>query len=173
LYQIRQESNADYDAVHALHVEAFIRKNEALLVECLRRDEAFIPELSLVATLNHQVIGHILFTKAHLVFEFIPRVTCLALAPLAVSKVYQGQGVGSTLITKGLEICKATGYQAVVVLGHNSYYSRFGFKPASNWGIEAPFKLSNPDNFMVIPLTNEWPPMETSTMVYATPFQTL
>lgn len=169
---IRQEIIKDYTAVYNLHVEAFSGVAEANLVEKLRMDESFIPELSLVAELKHQVIGHVLFTKAHIVNASMEKTDCLALAPLAVNKGNQGKGIGSKLVTFGLNVCESLGWPAVIVLGHKTYYSRFGFMPASNWNIHAPFKLTDSDNFMAIELVKGGLRNERSTMEYAKPFQT-
>ncbi len=48
---------------------------------------------------------------------------------------YQKQGIGSRLIREGLKVCRAAGYDAVVVLGPPAYYSRFGFGRASNYSL--------------------------------------
>jgi predicted N-acetyltransferase YhbS len=39
----------------------------------------------------------------------------------------------------------------VIVLGHDTYYPRFGFKPASTWGIRPPFDAFD-SVFMVMEL---------------------
>lgn len=61
--EIRQEATTDTAAVYAVNLAAFGQDSEARLVELLRTDEAFIPELSIVATVDGQIAGHILFTK--------------------------------------------------------------------------------------------------------------
>jgi predicted N-acetyltransferase YhbS len=43
------------------------------------------------------------------------------------------------------------GYGSIIVLGHPDYYPRFGFAPASTFGIKPPFEV--PDNaFMALEL---------------------
>jgi predicted N-acetyltransferase YhbS len=75
----------------------------------------------------------------------------LALAPLSVLPSYQNKGIGSALINEGLKIAKELEFKSVIVLGHAKYYPRFGFKPASTWGIKPPFDV--PDNaFMALEL---------------------
>jgi len=77
----------------------------------------------------------------------------LALAPASILPAYQKQGVGTALIHEGLKIARKLGFKSVIVLGHPMYYPRFGFKPASTWGIKAPFNVS--DNvFMALELEN-------------------
>ncbi len=112
---IRQEKVSDYEAVYALIEEAFASAehadgNEQDLVEALRKGRAFIPELSLVAEIDHQLAGHILFTKANVGDQEV-----LALAPLAVKPKYQRQGVGTALILEEHKRAKELGYQYSVV----------------------------------------------------------
>lgn len=38
-----------------------------------------------------------------------------------------------------------------MVLGHSEYYPKFGFKPAIQFGIQAPFEVS-PEYFMALEL---------------------
>lgn len=96
------------------------------------------PFLSLIAELDGEVVGHILFTPASLAGH--PDVSVLALAPMAVDPAHQNDGIGSRLVAAGLDRCGAEEAQAVVVLGHPDFYPRFGFVPADRLGIrfEAP-----------------------------------
>lgn len=138
---IRSETQADYDAVYSLIYQSFLNAkhqdgNEQNLVVRLRQSSAFIPELSLVAEDNGQIVGYILLTKIQ-----ISGHTELALAPLAVLPNRQGQGIGGQLITTAHTIAKQLGYHYSVVLGEPEYYQRFGYIPADNFGITAPFEL--------------------------------
>src|SRR3546814_9902390 len=60
---IRQEQPGDYPQVFSVHELAFNRTDEANLVNSLRKGDQFIPELSLVAEINGEIIGHIVYTK--------------------------------------------------------------------------------------------------------------
>lgn len=77
----------------------------------------------------------------------------LALAPLGVLPEYQKQGIGKNLINKEHQIAKELGYHYSIVLGSENYYSKSGYSPAINYGIKAPFAVSN-ENFMAIKLNN-------------------
>ena len=57
------------------------------------------------------------------------RRVCL-LGPLAVRPAYQRTGVGTALVMAGLGAAVQSGIEKVFVVGHPSYYSRFGFRPA-------------------------------------------
>ncbi len=148
---IRQEEIKDYEAVISLVKTAFESAehtdgNEFNLVKKLRTSDGFIKELSLVAEENGETIGHIIFTKAK-----IGNTNGLALAPLSVSPNAQKKGVGTALTKRGHEIAKELGFDIIVVLGSEKYYPRVGYKPASAFGITAPFEVPD-ENFMAISL---------------------
>lgn len=145
MINIRQEIEADHDAVYSLIVNAFeLAKHrdgtEQDLVVRLRQSPAFIPELSLVAEDDGQIVGYVLLTKIK-----IGNSTELALAPLAVSPNHQGQGIGGQLIKTAHTIAKQLGYHYSVLLGEPEYYQRFGYVPAHQFGIVAPFDV--PDGY--------------------------
>ena len=168
---IRQENKADWDDVRAILDEAFAQKEEGLLVDKLKKHPDFIPELSLVAEIADEVIGYILFTPLKIINGNLSH-DGLALAPMAVKKVWQKRGVGSLLINKGLEIAKSEGHEVTIVLGHENYYPRFGFKPASRWGIKAPFPVPDP-YFMALALIERGLDNKSGTVKYLSPFEEL
>lgn len=144
---IRKERVEDYDIVYAVVKSAFESAahadgNEQDLVNALRKGEAFIPELSLVAEVNGKIVGHIMLTKAT-----VNGKTALCLAPLSVLPEYQRKGVGTALIRQGHKIAKGLGYTHSIVLGDGKYYSRLGYVLAEKFGIKAPFDAPA-ENFM-------------------------
>ena len=150
---IRQENKNDYEEVYNVIKIAFETAehsdgNEQDLVVALRDSDNFIPELSLVAVKDSKIVGYILFTKIK-----IGKYEELALAPLAVLPEYQNQGIGRKLIEEGHKIATGLGYHYSIVLGSEKYYPKFGYIPATNYGIEAPFDVIK-ENFMAIKLTN-------------------
>lgn len=147
MLEIRQENKNDYEEVYKVIKTAFETSehsdgNEQDLVVSLRESDSFIPELSLVAVQDNKIIGYILFTKIK-----IREYEELALAPLGILPEYQRQGVGKKLIEEGHKIAKKLGYHYSIVLGSETYYPKFGYIPASQYGIVAPFEVSN-ENFM-------------------------
>lgn len=151
---IREETPADYEKVYLLVKSAFASAehadgNEQDLVNELRKSESFIPSLSLVAEKDGVLAGYILFTKLK-----AERETPLALAPLAVLPEFQKQGIGSALIKEGHKRAKEMGYRFSVVLGSEKYYPKFGYIPASRYGIRAPFPVPD-ENFMAINLKGD------------------
>jgi putative acetyltransferase len=74
----------------------------------------------------------------------------MGLAPMAVSPLRQRQGIGSQLVRHGLEYLKQMACPFVIVLGHPEYYPRFGFQPASNYGLSSQWDGIPDEAFMVI-----------------------
>jgi putative acetyltransferase len=93
------------------------------------------PQFSLVAELRAEgVVGHILFTPVE-IRSSSSTSKAMGLGPMAVLPSCQRQGVGSALVEAGLAACRAAGELVLVVLGHPSYYPRFGFQPAWDLGL--------------------------------------
>jgi putative acetyltransferase len=136
---IRPETSNDLPAIYTVNKMAFNgRDSEPGLVDAIRQTDAFVPELSLVAEENGQVVGHILFSRIFIATESGP-IPALALAPMAVLPGFQKLGIGSTLVRHGLESCKNLGHKIVIVLGHPPFYPRFGFSPALSKALECPW----------------------------------
>jgi putative acetyltransferase len=146
---IRSEKLGDAAAVRIVNEKAFSRPVEPDLVDKLR---VFCPEaVSLVAESEGVIVGHILFTPVMLQTR-TKRIAGMGLGPMAVVPERQNQGIGSQLVTAGLEVLRQQACPFVVVLGHAEYYPRFGFTPASRRGIHCPWE-GVPDNvFMAIAL---------------------
>ncbi|MGG0706195.1 GNAT family N-acetyltransferase [Bacillus paramobilis] len=152
---IRQEQKNDYRKTEEVVQQAFLHeefsdKTEHELVKRIRKCEAFVPELSIVAV-DEEIVGHIMLSKIT-IEKGATSVESLALAPVSVARGHQKKGIGGKLIGAALEKAIELGYGSVVVLGHPEYYPKFGFKKASEWNIKAPFEV--PDEvFMVIELS--------------------
>lgn len=82
--------------------------------------------------------------------------TILVLAPLAVLPEYQQHGIGSALIREGHRIAAELGYEYISVLGSETYYPRFGYVPAAQFGIKEPAGIPSA-NFMALKLRPEAP----------------
>jgi len=152
---IRKESEIDYKNTehvieYAFKGMEFSDQTEHNLVARLRKSDAFIPELSLVAEINGKIVGHVLLTKI-VITNDEKEFDSLALAPLSVMPEYQNKGIGSKLVAESFDIARGLGFQSVIVLGHPTYYSKLGFKPAGGWNIKAPFEVPE-DVFMACEL---------------------
>ncbi len=154
--KIRQENPNDYKTVCNLIEKAFKEEKltdhkEHFLVERLRKSDAFIPELSLIAEVDNKIIGHILLTKLKIRNELNKEFDSLALAPVSVLPEFQGKGVGGKLIVEAHTVAKTLGYQSIILLGHEHYYPKFGYQQADTFGIELPFQVPK-ENCMAIEL---------------------
>jgi len=155
---LRKEKKSDWKTVEQITYRAFLAApptggddgNEALLAQKLRSRAAFVPELDYVAELNGAVIGNIMYTRSKVIGGGEEWET-LTFGPVSVLPKYQKQGVGGALIRKTLETARGLGYRAVLIYGYESYYPRFGFKPASEFGIATEDGKNFPA-FMALPL---------------------
>jgi putative acetyltransferase len=151
---IRRERLQDAPAIDALLERAFGEQDEVRLVEALRASAEYIPELSLVAVDGDDIVGQILFSRV--IVEGVRPGPAVALAPMAVAPERQRSGIGAALIRAGLDACDALGIGLVVVLGHPSYYPRFGFVPARDLGVLPPVDWPG-DAWMALPLQDDHP----------------
>lgn len=137
---IRETNDADLNDILFVEREAFNSNKEADLTKDMLADPSAKPLLSLIAYMEDQPAGHILFTKAHL--SNTPRKVAVSiLAPLAVIPKFQKQGIGGALVKKGLELLSKSGVDLVFVVGHPEYYPQHGFTPAGKLGFEAPYPI--------------------------------
>ena len=154
---VRKEKIGDFDIVYkliksAFEIADFSKHDEQDLVVRLRESNAFVPELSLVTEVHGKIVGHVLFTKA-LIRDGLTEHVTLVLAPLSVLPSFQGQGIGSRLIEEGHKAARKLGFTSSLLVGHPSYYSRFGYKPAERFGITINLDLP-PDVFMACELVH-------------------
>ena len=123
--------------IRQVNEAAFGGAEEADLVEALRTAEGLVL-LSVVAELDGQIVGHILFSRMTIETS-TGSVAAVALAPLAVLPPYQRQGIGGRLIRHGLDRLQDLDERIVIVVGHANYYPRFGFSSEQARSLESPF----------------------------------
>lgn len=165
---IRLESDQDHDTVRTVNRLAFKQDAEARLVDALRAS-GFAPA-SLVAEINSQVVGHIMFSDLPIITP-AGSVAALALAPMAVLPEFQRQGIGSALVRRGLEVCKEQGQPIVVVLGHPDFYPRFGFSAKLAEPLKSPY--GGRPSFMAVELVPGALEGVAGKVVYSPPFNDL
>ena len=134
---VRRRLPADDDAIRRLNDAAFGGPAESRLIADLRA--AGLAVIELVAPQHDDIVGHILFSALSVRSDGRP-VDALALAPMAVRPDRQRAGIGTALVRAGLAAARGGKWQAVIVLGHPSYYPRFGFSAARARHLTAPFR---------------------------------
>ncbi len=152
-FNIREEKASDHKAIRRVLEEAFGQPDEAFLVEKLRKNPVFNPQLSLIATIDEIIIGHILFIPVEIIDERGNHFPSLSLSPIAVLPDFQKKGIGSELIQKGMEIARQEKFHSIIVLGQADYYLRFGFQQASRFNICSPYPDVPEECFMAVELT--------------------
>ncbi len=163
-WRTRAETDADIPAIHVINQAAFDRPDEADLVDALRADPAWIHGLSIVSTLPDDTpVGYALLTRCH-----VDSAPALCLGPCAVLPEYQTSGAGAAAIRAGLAAAEQLGEAFVIVLGHPTYYPRFGFEKASEFGIGLSIEV--PDEALMALTLDPARPLPRGTVRYAAPF---
>lgn len=143
---LRQEAPQDYRQVEVLTRQAFwtddrrerlcgLGADEHYLTHTLRSAPECIAPLDTVAVHDGQIIGHIIYAVSYVLTPQGQMHPTLIFGPLAVAPEYQRRGVGDALVRRTLKTAAALGYGAVLIYGHPTYYPRFGFKQAQEYGI--------------------------------------
>lgn len=149
---VRPETVDDYPAVREVVNLAFQDddEGEADLIDALRTETGFAPELSLVAVLDGAIVGHVIFSAARIETD-AGTVPAMALGPLAVHPDWQQRGIGGQLVREGLDACRRLGHRISVVIGHSTYYPRHGYLRAQPLGIEMVLGRRE-ESRMIVPL---------------------
>ena len=169
---IRLETSDDHHAVRDLHLAAFPDdESVAALVDALRAAEAPLAPMSFVATIDHQVVGHVLLSASRL---DAPRriVDVLVLGPLGVFPGFQNRGIGTRLIEHALAAADAQGVPLLFLEGSPDYYGKRGFGRADEVGFRSP-SLRIPAPAFQVARLSAYEPWMTGTLVYSEPFWAL
>ncbi len=137
---IREETKADYRAVEELIRRAFYNLYvpgcvEHYLAHVMRGHEDFIPELDLVAELDGQIIGSIMYTKARLEEEGGAGKEILTFGPVCIAPEHQRKGYGKRLMEHSFERAAQLGYDVIVIFGSPANYVGRGFKSCKRYGV--------------------------------------
>ena len=125
---IRKETQSDIEAITQVTIAAFrtltiSNHSEQFIINSLRAADALT--ISLVAEISGRVVGHIAFSPVTISDGSIG---WYGLGPVSVLPEYQKQGIGKSLINKGLSMLKALDGQGCTLVGDPNYYKRFGFR---------------------------------------------
>ena len=136
---VRLERASDRVAIRALHDQVFDEPDEGAIVDAIRGTADAIDGGSIVAVdRSGAVIGHLLASRGFIVGSDGTQRPVWMLGPFAVRADVQGRGVGARLMREQINRATKRGVPLICLLGHASYYPRFGFQPARSMGIEPP-----------------------------------
>ncbi len=164
---IRSEREEDAAGIYEVHLAAFETPAEADLVEAIRASRHYQSRLSIVAETDDGIVGHALLSYAELVDGVRAR-PVLVLAPLAVLPRYQEHGAGTAMMHECIGRADHAGEPIIVLVGHPGYYPRFGFVPASRYGIAPPEPL--PDAVFMARRLSGYDPSWRGQLVYPPAF---
>jgi len=143
---INPEQPQDADAIRDVHRAAFGQEVEGAIVDALRDSGGLT--ISLVARAGDRIVGHVALSPMQMVDE---DAKVLGLGPIGVLPDLQRHGVGTALMQIWIERANAARFDGIVVLGHPEYYTRFGFVPASRFGVRCEYDVPD-DVFMALEL---------------------
>ena len=130
--EIFLQTDADLPAIESLMAEAFGSKRHSRSVWQLRPGPP-VPEMCFVIRSDGETVGSLRFWQVMLGDQRI-----LLLGPLAVRPGERGHGFGRDLIRTALDRATAGPWPLILVSGEVDYYPKFGFVPATPYGIDWP-----------------------------------
>ena len=150
---IRPETESDIQKINDITIEAFktvqiSNKTEQFIVKALRRDNALT--VSLVAEIEDVVVGHVAFSPVSISDD---SQGWYGLGPVSVLPNLQKQGIGTSLIEKGLSMLKDLNGKGCALVGDPNYYERFGFKNLPQLSFEG----VPPEVFLALPFGKSIP----------------
>jgi putative acetyltransferase len=133
---VRLEREDDRTATIEVERAAFGSETEVAIVVAIRDEGG---SFALVAEEDGRLVGHVQLSRA-----WVGSTAILALGPIGVLPERQGQGIGRALIEAAVEEARSRGEAAMILLGDPRLYPRFGFEPASRYGLQNPSPASRP-----------------------------
>lgn len=164
-FTIRLEQPKDYRGIFQIHTACFPTKAEAQLVDLLRAAGRLT--FSFVAEFAGQLAGHVAFSPVTAACGAVG----MGLGPVGVLPTYRRQGIAAALIRAGLAACRSQGFTWCVVLGDPAYYRRFGFRPASGFGLSDEY--GGGDAFQAMELISHGLPIEGGLVKYSPEFESV
>lgn len=139
-YIIRLEQKEEHREVENLVRESFWNVYrpgclEHYVLNQLRNDSAFVPELDFVMEQNGKLIGQNMFMHAVINTDDGRQIPIMTMGPICICKELQRKGYGKILLDYSLEQAAAHGCGAVCFEGNIDFYGKSGFKYASEYGI--------------------------------------
>lgn len=108
---------------------------EHYVLNQLRNDTGFVPELNFVMEKDGKIIGQNVFVKAVIKADDGRDVPIMTMGPICIANEYKRMGYGKILLDYSLEKAKEYGCGALCFEGNIDFYGKSGFTFASNFGI--------------------------------------
>lgn len=139
-YSIRQERKEDHREVEYLVRESFWNVYrpgclEHYVLNQLRNDPAFVPELDFVMEQNGQIIGQNMFMRAFIEADDGREIPIMTMGPICIANHMKRQGYGKILLDYSVEQAAKLGCGALCFEGNINFYGKSGFVFASEKGI--------------------------------------
>ncbi len=168
-YTIRAENTQDHAGVRATHALAFGDPDRVPgLVDALRAAPAALAPISLVATVDDKVVGHVMLSACRLDTD-LRLVDVFSLSPMGVHPEYERRGIATRLIATALAAADGQGVPLVFLEGSPAFYGKRGFARASAHGFRVP-SLRCPDAGFQVAVLSSHEPWMTGTFVYSEAF---
>ncbi len=139
-YIIRLERKEEYREVENLVRESFWNVYrpgclEHYVLNQLRDDEAFVPELDFVMEQNGKIIGQNMFMRAVIKADDGREIPIMTMGPICITNELQRKGYGKILLDYSVEKAAKLGCGALCFEGNINFYGKSGFTYASEYGI--------------------------------------
>ena len=173
-YIIRLERKEEYRETERLVRESFWNVyrpgcSEHYVLNQLRNDHAFVPELDFVMEKDGQLIGQNIFVRANIKADSGRDIPILTMGPICIAPEFKRQGYGKILLDYSLGKAAELGFGAVCFEGNINFYGKSGFTFAREFGIRYHGLPEDADSsfFLCKELTPEY--LNGITGEYATP----
>lgn len=138
--EIRSETEKDYFETEKMVRESFWNKyqpgcNEHYMIHLMRKNSAWLPELSRIAVVDGKIAGVIMYFKAKIIQPDGKEIQIASFGPLCVSHKYRNFGIGKKLMEETLPLVKNAGFPGVLIVGEPDYYPKQGFIRCKERGI--------------------------------------
>lgn len=139
-YIIRLERKEEHREVETLVRESFWNVYrpgclEHYVLNQLRNDDAFIPELNFVMEKDGQIIGQNMFMNAIIKSDNGKEIPIITMGPICIANELKRQGYGKILLDFSLEKATQMGFGAICFEGNINFYGKSGFTYAREFGI--------------------------------------
>jgi putative acetyltransferase len=148
----KQNRSTDLQAIYAINAAAFAEHGGTKAFDQFREQRNDI--VSLVALVNEQPVGHVLFSPVVMATP-TGAIQGMGLGQLAVSPEWQNKGIGTHLAEVGIARLREQHCPFIIVIGHASYYPRFGFEQGHLHNVNCQWDSVADEAFMVLYLEQD------------------